>query len=530
MEIYKDDSYGQNIIENLNYFLIDKKFCDVKLKVDDKEYPCHKILLIASSLYFEKMFSDGFQEKSLPVIELFGISQNGFDQIYSYIYSGEISITKENVKDVYDVSDMYLYDKIKQRLVTFMFGDINSYTCVDYWLFSEQRNITMLMDRCNYIMINSFERVCFLNNNLVAVPFDTFLQLIKQDELDCKNEGQVLEIVCNWIQNNDISTEQKKSLLNEIKWGILEVDDFENLAKYSDVLADQYTLWKSLITMYTKESCNKKILIEKQHSSHFIYRSFKLKAIVGGYDIHSGRILSSIRWPFEHKPLIHLPTRLCFTAAVTIGNHIVIIGGKSNHNQDTMYIESFVRAYNIKSKSWHLLQQMRTSRWQHVAVAFNDYILVVGGRDENGQVLDSVDKYDIFLNKWIKMKPFVKKIAKLKGCCLNDEVYICGGYFNAKINNYVDNDFRGWKNKYIYKYNAKDDEWIRVCAFPKDAKKFNAISMCTFNNKIYIAGHNTLKFMVFDPITSNIYREDYHPDIPLLDTNEILLPYGDSFY
>ena len=532
MEIYRNYSYGSNIVKNLNYFLGNDKFIDVRLKVGDKEYPCHKILLIASSLYFEKMFSHGFQERTLSVIELFDTSKNGFDNIYNYIYTGEIYLTKENVMDIYDVSDRYLYDSVREKSLSYILADINASNCLDYFNFAHQRGLDELTDRCVYNMIHLFQQACFLNDNLISLPLDTFSRIIMSDDISYQEELKILQITCDWIENNEISTEQKDSLLNGIRWGLFELKDFQQVDRYAHVLGDTWEMWKALITKYTRENCNKKMAMELQHSYHFRYRSFKMKAFVGGYDSMNDRILSCIRWPFANGPLILLPTPICYPAALTVGNHIVTLGGKSEQGVNTMTIDSYVRAYDIRTKLWHSLERMKKCRWQHVAIALNGYILIVGGRDEKGGALDSVEKYDISQNRWLEMKPFVKKMVKLKGCCLNGTAYVCGGYYNNTITNYTDTNRNGWRNKNIYKYNEKDDEWVRVCTLPKLEKhrRSSVTSMCTINNKIYVTGYDKMKYLVFDPVTKSISHTDIDPEIPLLDSCDVLLPRLDSLY
>ena len=530
MSTYKEDSYCCQILKNFKEFLKNDRFVDLILKIESKEYPCHKLLLISSSSYFEKMFSHSFEENSMSTIELFGVSKSGFDQIYNYIYTGEITLSNENVKDVYAASDMYLYDKIKERSLLYMYENITCNTCVNYWLFANERNLTDLLNRCKFMIINMFSKVCLLNHNLVSLPYEFFKEIIMVDDIDSKDEVKILDIVCHWLRyHNEISYDQREELLDQIRWGLFELNDLGSIAGNMDVIMERYRFWKTRITQHTKNECNLKILQEKQNPYHFTYRSFIMKAIVGGWRStvtpQVGRIIDKIRWPFHHKFLIPLPTPICFAAAVNVGNHLIVTGGKSNH--DNMTIESCVRAYNIKSNSWHMLESMTSRRWQHVAVSYGDFIIAIGGRDENGQILNSVEKYDIRENKWIPMKPFVKRIAQMKGCCHENEVYITGGYFNIQVtnSNKNDNDVHGWKNRHIYKYNANNDEWIRVGSFPKKERKFIVSSMCSYNNKIYMACLDKLKFLLYDPIENNVQAGSMIPDIPLLDPGDVFLPY-----
>ena len=74
--------YKTNFFRQLRNFVENDTFVDVVLKVEQKKYSCHKLVLSTSSCYFEKMFLSGFKEQNSFEIELFGISSIGFDEIY----------------------------------------------------------------------------------------------------------------------------------------------------------------------------------------------------------------------------------------------------------------------------------------------------------------------------------------------------------------------------------------------------------------------------------------------------------------
>ena len=66
------------------------EFTDFIIKVDEKEYRAHRLILAIHSDYFHGLFSSGMKEVSEGVVELKGIKVEVFDLVFSYIYTGQL--------------------------------------------------------------------------------------------------------------------------------------------------------------------------------------------------------------------------------------------------------------------------------------------------------------------------------------------------------------------------------------------------------------------------------------------------------
>ena len=505
------DTYKDKLLGQLRSFVQNDMFVDVILKVENKKYSCHKNILSASSVYFERMFSSGFKERSCSEIELLGISSIGFNEVYNYIYSGEIKITDNNLVDVYNVSDMLLFEDVKEKVITYFYKHLDYTTCVKYWLFAYQKNIPELMTVCKSTIINRFEEVYSHNDDILNLPYHMFLEIIKADDLAddlaCQKEINVLNQVKLWIENHpEISDIEKNALLQEIKWGLIHLCDYQGIQCMS--LLESH--WKSIVDIHTKASCNEKMLLEMKHSDYFKMRGCKTKGKVVG--IHTEQ--NEQVWIF----LGHLSvreTQVWYAAVVHVGNHIVVMGGR-NILSSEFGSQPNTDAFDMKNMSWKSLAPMNKPRYQHVAVAYNTYILVIGGRGLNGNILDSVERYDIKKNKWKIMKPFCKCI-RVRGCTYKNDVYICGGFVNFDDgNNYVPNNG-------IYKYNHKNDEWIKLCTIPEN--ELGVCAVCVHKDKIYMIREEKQSFLTFDPVTSKLKIEKFDNKINTFRPDELVLPY-----
>ena len=416
-----------------------------------------------------------------------------------YIYCGEIRLTDKNVIDVYDVSDMFLYDQIKEQSLSYIYSNINENNCVKYWLFANQRNIQGLVTICKSTITHMIDKIP--TDDIVNIPFDTFLEIIKDDNLGCKNEANVLIIVLNWIENHHpkISCTQKQSLRKEIRWGLIHQKD---LPQIENLLATEIM---STIHTHTNANPNEKILLEIKYSDYFKMRGEKTKVKVMGIHTNENKIV----WKFVNNFLMVKP--IGYGAVVKVGNHIVVTGGKDDTLSKNI-TPTF--AFDMKNNCWDHLAPMNIPRYQHIAVAFDKYILVAGGCDQDGNYLNSVEIYDIAENRWKIMKPFLK--AKyLKGCCYFGDVYVCGGVIQES--SYVFDNNCG-----IYKYNFKYDKWIEICKIPDLEYGIGAI--CEYKEKIYMCQYGNPHFIVFDPIFLTLNKEIYDPTINVLYANDVIVP------
>lgn len=82
--------------------------------------PVHKLLLAAASPFFDSMFSDTLKEKDAGSLRFEDIKPEIVKQIIDFIYSGEITVTERNVRDLLSASILLQIDWITN-------------VCCDFW-------------------------------------------------------------------------------------------------------------------------------------------------------------------------------------------------------------------------------------------------------------------------------------------------------------------------------------------------------------------------------------------------------------
>ncbi|CAF5195226.1 unnamed protein product, partial [Rotaria magnacalcarata] len=90
--------FKTSVLERLREQRNSREFCDLVLCAENETFNVHKCVLVASSDYFEAMISrSGMQEATADTIELKDITANGLRAVLDFIYTGELSLSIENI-------------------------------------------------------------------------------------------------------------------------------------------------------------------------------------------------------------------------------------------------------------------------------------------------------------------------------------------------------------------------------------------------------------------------------------------------
>ncbi len=102
-------------------------------------------------------------------------------------------------------------------------------------------------------------------------------------------------------------------------------------------------------------------------------------------------------------------------ATARVDTHFYLIGG---WNVNT------VQAYNLKTRTWHLMTPMPTPRGGSGAGTLEGYIYIVGGR---GGLGDEFERYDTFTDSWSTLTPMPTAREGLTACVAGSELYAITG-------------------------------------------------------------------------------------------------------
>ena len=94
-------AHSRILLSKCSQFCREGEFIDIRLKVGDKFFPAHRVVLASYSDYFHSIFTDG-KEANQEVIEMKdkNISPEIFKIVMDSIYTGDLHVNQKSVFEV----------------------------------------------------------------------------------------------------------------------------------------------------------------------------------------------------------------------------------------------------------------------------------------------------------------------------------------------------------------------------------------------------------------------------------------------
>ena len=170
------------LIDDVGALFGDKKFCDVTLTVNGKDFYAHKNMLAARSSIFTAMFEHEMAEKISNTVKITDIDHQVFEEVLRYIYTGKTSsLTDEIAMELLVAADKYELDRLKIICEVFMGKNITK---------NNVTNILIVADAHRSILLKT-RAIEFINRNRKDVKdtkgYKSMLKLHPQFIEECYN-------------------------------------------------------------------------------------------------------------------------------------------------------------------------------------------------------------------------------------------------------------------------------------------------------------------------------------------------------
>ncbi|XP_070774698.1 kelch-like protein 40a isoform X2 [Enoplosus armatus] len=220
--------YQQTLLQDgLCDLLENDKFVDCVLKIQDKEFPCHRLVLAASSPFFKAMFLSDLEESKKREIVLKDVEPGVMGMILRYLYTSDINLTEQNVQDIFMIANMYQIPSIFSVCVSYLQEKLVLGNCLAIF------RLGLLLD-CPRLALNAREFIC--ERYQVVVRDQDFLQLgpselaiiITSDALNVEREELVFESLMDWVRHDDTNrVKDLPELLHCVRFRLIPLDYFK---------------------------------------------------------------------------------------------------------------------------------------------------------------------------------------------------------------------------------------------------------------------------------------------------------------
>uniref|UniRef100_A0A8C7YTG1 Kelch-like family member 40b n=1 Tax=Oryzias sinensis TaxID=183150 RepID=A0A8C7YTG1_9TELE len=492
--------YQQTLLQDGLFDLLENdKLVDCVLKIKDKEFPCHRLVLCACSSYFRSIFLSDLEESKKREIVLEDVEPGVMGLILKYLYTSKINVTEQNVQDIFAVANIYQIPSIFTVCVSFLQKRLSLSNCLAVF------RLGLMLD-CPRLAVSARNYACE-RFQLISRDED-FLQLfsselaaiLTNDNLNVETEEAVFEALMNWV-SKDIENREKElpGLLDCVRLRLV-TDDYlkEKVEKHKLISANpelrqKIQLVKDARAGIMPEVKKGKTTVEASGAEN----DGESKETEEG--LLPGILNDNLRFGMFSRDLILMVNDIgamgydplgndCYVASlskqipknhaslVTKENQIFVIGGLffDEENKDSPVCSYFLQ-YDPLSTDWLGMPPLPSSRYLFGMTEANGSIYVLGGRElqEQERTLDSVLVYDRQSFIWGESESIPYPVYGHATVSHNDIVYVIGGKGEGKS-----------CMKKMLAYDTRRFEWKELASMKNARSLFGAT---IHNDKIYVA-------------------------------------------
>ncbi|XP_066507538.1 kelch-like protein 35 [Hoplias malabaricus] len=460
--------HAEHILQVLNTFRQSATFTDVVLLVEDREFPCHRATLCASSRYFRTMFTGKLQESQQTAVRLKEVSAAAMEHLLDFIYEGRVRLHENSVEKVFRAADLLDVPALSRACVDFLDQRVCPSNCLGLMEFAQLYSLQALLDHCQAVLFQDLEMVS-MNEEFLELPLDRVLELLHSEKLQVADEVLV-EVALRWVYHRHNQRRGAlRILLERLRLPLLDPVFFTDKLEADELVQECHECRVLLQEARRYHMYGREISSERTKPRRWSGWA-EMIVVIGGCDRNgisrlafaektdpiSGKWLPSATLPGYSK---------CEFAMCELQNDIYLSGGQLNSSDVWRYMSSL--------NQWVRVGSMLKGRWRHKMASLRGKLYAVGGYNGH-QRLSSVECFSVFENAWkaVASLPVPVSSAAVASCA--GKLYVIGGAVSEECNT----------NK-VQCYDPVKDKWTYVTPSPFSQRCINAVAL---NGSIYVAG------------------------------------------
>ncbi|XP_006819299.2 kelch-like protein 24 [Saccoglossus kowalevskii] len=500
---------SMEIMKKLHEMQQEKTNTDVELKVNNELIEAHRVLLAACSPYFTAMFTSNMKESLERVVEVRNIDDSIMEKLIKYMYTGEIEMDENDSQSMLETSCLLQILPILEATGRFLANHLDPINCFSMKQYGQIHCCQSLETAADIYILEHFDDIA-QQSDFLKIGLDEFTTYLKMN-VCVEKEDIIYDCLMRYIRYD---LENRKDSLSEmlkmIRWPFISQTFLNEKVKNDPLIVDCDELFDEA-AKYHNSSIQERYGIRQKHSwSHPRSYSQVVAVICGFRTPRNVRNVQSFD-PDSNKwqPIVDLPdpTFDDIVSAVKIGTDIMLFTLKGN-----------AWLYNSSQRRWLQMKcPKNVNRFFYGAASLNDNVYLVGGKNLEGTVYKSVERYNPVTNDWDNIPEMPTGVHYPAVTSHAGELYVIGGH-TAKYHSpsgavqIFNPDTNIWRrgadipiltfianalsiHEYVYvvsgeygrmqRYSPRNDRWEEAATL--DQRHYlGTITVC--NNKIYAIG------------------------------------------
>lgn len=450
----------------------DQELCDAVLRVEGTEFKVHKLVLCSCSPFFRSLFTL-WPDHDSEVYDIPNISADTMKTILEFVYTGVVTVTENNIHDLFFSADRYDIPGITQACCKVMVDNLTLQTCIGMWRFTHTFYYPELRHKAFRYILKNFKKVV-ARSEFLCLSVDDVLKIIESDGLNVKHESTVFEAILRWISH--APEERMKyfsKLLSNVRLALMNPEYFQGHVCGSELVRTNRKcrpiLMKTLTLMLNLRTRTMNASVFPSRLARPRLPQAVLMA-VGGWSIdHPTKSIEtynsvSNRW-MDVGIVDKVPQ--AYHGTVFLNGSVYVIGGFNGNEQFNT-----THKYDLANHFWKEVAPMHSRRC-FVSVALLDgFIYAMGGRKREER-LRTAEKYDPQTNQWTMIASMIEKRSDASSTVFRRKIYICGGFNGAQYLSSTE------------VYNPLRDRWSMIAQMSSPRSGLGVIA---YGKRIYAVG------------------------------------------
>ncbi|XP_019643234.1 PREDICTED: uncharacterized protein LOC109484427 [Branchiostoma belcheri] len=432
----------QELFAELNCQRQTGEFLDLVVRVQDIRFRCHRAILSSTPSFKAILSQIHAKGKSSKVIKLRiqNIDPLCFAKILDFVYTGEITISKDDVNDILQAAHLLsgnVLDNISIYCRDFMHNTLCPSNCLLFMHFANMYGFSTLKREARRKAIAHFSKAK-QDDGFLTLSSDELVNLLQDDLLQVTSEDEIATSVIRWLNHDPESRKLalpmilkeihlscvRVSVLRELESHLAVQESAECLTNITAAKEEHLNGTRQLTTGAHKRGCCCCTPIRKPATTD------DLIIIGGGWKVDKLilPLQSIIGLDPDDRHFYHitdLPTPdLVDTSVVNTGRRLYVSGGCIDDDPDSAPIKQ-IFCYDFATDTWEKLPDMPRGRAEHQSVVVDGKLFLVGGdvkaaSDEAASADTTcpltIDCYDLEKGTWIEppTAPLIDPLSNTK--------------------------------------------------------------------------------------------------------------------
>ncbi|AAF15028.1 m140R [Myxoma virus] len=397
--------YAIRLLESIRNLQDKTTLCDVTLVTDDDvSIHAHKLILSASSTYFEYMFSHDFIEKDRNVINVC-VEYRALLPLINFIYSGTLRLTDDTVDCILVAADYLQILEASELAENFILARLRAENCLHYYEFSKRYNRRHIFNVVITTIIHNIVSV-LRQPNFKTIELCDLQNILSSDDLNVIDEDVCAVVLVTWLKQNNME-DCPSVLLEQVRMSLLSMSVKNLLLKTPCIRNKRYV----------------QSLAKLDHSPRPPTQGCILS--IGGRKYYDDITSSPVELysPVDDvwTTVSYLPTHRQFFSVAVLDFVVYVVGGL----QDSVSVAS-VSSYDVKTNEWKECPPLKSPRHGCGLVVLRDKLIVIGGKGRNSYLKD-VDYWRPTYATWRKLCSLREARTNVGAAVVRNKVYTIGG-------------------------------------------------------------------------------------------------------